>query len=531
MTIFAFQWGIVPKRWLKAVQILLEKDPGTPQINRLRRIQLLEADMNTGFKSIWGQRLLQKATQLGMISDWQFGIRRGRMCIRAILLKRLSYDCIRLQRSTAVILDNDMRACYDRIVPSQANIATRRVGLSPPTASTMLTILSQTKFHVRTAYGISTRSFQNTPNIPILGLLQGSAAVGAVWALNWSILFTCLDTLPQPRFISPSPNFYCARHGEGFVDDTTLWEVAQNIPFAMVVSRMKTKAQRWERLIWSSGGALNLDKCFIYLLDWTFTKTGEAKLKPLNILPYNVDLTAGADLNNSVPIHRVPPTKGMRTLGVRLAPDGSDTDEYSYRLGQAQALKKRLQTATLNREQAMIGFNSLWRPAIGYPLPITSFTELQCKKIQSQYMPQFSSKMGFNRHTPNPIKYGPLRYGGLNIPSIRAEQGMGHVKLALSHLRKNDSVGQVLNVSLDSLQLHAGVEWPILSQPGHSVLTYVPKTWATLLWQYLDSINVTLHRERQPLLQPQRLNDTFLMGCFAAIPGITASELNQAQRC
>jgi hypothetical protein len=129
MTIFAFQWGVVPTRWLSAVQILLEKDPGRPRISRLRRIQLLEADMNTGFKVIWGHRLLNKATQLGLISDCQYGIRKGRMCLSAVLLKRLSYDCIRLQCHTAAVLDNDMRACYDRIIPSQATLVARRAGL------------------------------------------------------------------------------------------------------------------------------------------------------------------------------------------------------------------------------------------------------------------------------------------------------------------------------------------------------------------------------------------------------------------
>jgi hypothetical protein len=434
MTIFAFQWGVVPKRWLSAVQILLEKDPGNPRITRLRRIQLLESDMNTGFKVIWGHRLLNKATEMGLISDWQFGIRKGRMCISAVLLKRLSYDCIRLQRSTAVVLDNDMRACYDRIVPSQATLTTRRVGLAPRTASTMLEILANTKFHVRTAYGVSPRSFQNEPTSMILGLLQGSAAVGAVWALIWSVLFKCLESLPQPRFTSPRPDVYSSRHGEGFVDDTTLWEVDLNASTQTVVTRMTTKAQRWERLIWSSGGALNLDKCYLYLLEWTYSKTGIARLKPLKDMPYDVSLTAGNSPAPPVPIRTVEPHQGTRTLGVRLAPDGNDHDEYTFRLTQAQALKHRLSSAHLTREQANIGFQSLWRPAIGYPLPITSFTPKHCQKIQSQYMPQFSTQMGLNRHTPNAIKYGPLRYGGMNLPSIWAEQGAGHVKLALSHL-------------------------------------------------------------------------------------------------
>jgi hypothetical protein len=185
----------------------------------------------------------------------------------------------------------------------------------------MLTVLAKTKFHVRTAYGISTRFFRTEPDTPILGLLQGSAAVGSVWALIWSVLFRCLDTLPLPRFTSPTPDIYCARHGEGFIDDTTLWEVADNsAPLSTVIARMTTKAQRWERLIWSSGGALNLDKCYLYLLTWKFNKKGDAHLAPLSGTPYNVSLTAGNVLDHPVPILRVAPNKGMRTLGIRLAP-------------------------------------------------------------------------------------------------------------------------------------------------------------------------------------------------------------------
>ena len=50
-------------------------------------------------------------------------------CLSALLLKVLSYDYIRLRRITAVIFNNDAKACYDRIVPSLGLMATERFGI------------------------------------------------------------------------------------------------------------------------------------------------------------------------------------------------------------------------------------------------------------------------------------------------------------------------------------------------------------------------------------------------------------------
>jgi hypothetical protein len=52
--------GLVPKRWCKAVSVLLEKDPGRPSLNRLRIIHLFEADYNLFLKLLWARRLVQQ---------------------------------------------------------------------------------------------------------------------------------------------------------------------------------------------------------------------------------------------------------------------------------------------------------------------------------------------------------------------------------------------------------------------------------------------------------------------------------------
>jgi hypothetical protein len=96
MIIFAFRWSVVPVMWEKVVQIILAKDVGQrTKITRIRRVQLLDAGLNMGFRILFGHRMLQAAKKLGVLSDLQFGARSGYMCISCVLLKRLSYDIIR----------------------------------------------------------------------------------------------------------------------------------------------------------------------------------------------------------------------------------------------------------------------------------------------------------------------------------------------------------------------------------------------------------------------------------------------------
>jgi hypothetical protein len=64
---FCFQWGVTLKRWEKVTQPLIPKDPGTPKITRMRRITLLEADLNVCLSELFGRRLMANAEKHGIL--------------------------------------------------------------------------------------------------------------------------------------------------------------------------------------------------------------------------------------------------------------------------------------------------------------------------------------------------------------------------------------------------------------------------------------------------------------------------------
>jgi hypothetical protein len=59
--------------------------------------------------------------------------------------------------------------------------------------------------------------------------------------------------------------------------------------------------------------------------------------------------------------------------------------------------------------------------------------------------------MGINRTTATEVRHGPTSLGGMNVLYLETEQAVEQTKLIVSHLRKEDEVGRMLQMSIDQL--------------------------------------------------------------------------------
>eukprot|EP00957_Ditylum_brightwellii_P097774 7445808-Ditylum_brightwellii.AAC.1 len=73
MMVLPFLLGFTPQQWQTVIDVMLEKDPGSPKISRLRIIVIVEGDMNVIMKVIWNRRLVPVAEKTQFISSVQFG--------------------------------------------------------------------------------------------------------------------------------------------------------------------------------------------------------------------------------------------------------------------------------------------------------------------------------------------------------------------------------------------------------------------------------------------------------------------------
>jgi hypothetical protein len=142
---------------------------------------------------LFGRRLMDNAEKHNLLHPHQFGSRKGRMSISAVLLKQISYDHIRQTQMDAIIFDNDARACYNRMISSQSAMISRRAGMPRAAVKTFLWILLNMEYYVRTAYRVSSKGYLNFIKW-LLGMMQGAGHSGGLWALTSSIMLDRMKT-------------------------------------------------------------------------------------------------------------------------------------------------------------------------------------------------------------------------------------------------------------------------------------------------------------------------------------------------
>eukprot|EP00957_Ditylum_brightwellii_P135611 10341042-Ditylum_brightwellii.AAC.1 len=127
--VLPFLLGFTPQRWQTAIGVMLEKDPGSLKISRLRIIVIVEGDMNAIMKVIWNRWLVPMAEKTQLISPMQFGNCKGCTTLDALLLKVVTMDCFCLFRLNRAILNNDATVCYNRMIPEVTSLHLQSLGL------------------------------------------------------------------------------------------------------------------------------------------------------------------------------------------------------------------------------------------------------------------------------------------------------------------------------------------------------------------------------------------------------------------
>ena len=117
-----------------------------------------------------------------------------------------------------------------------------------------------------------------------------------------------------------------------YVDDTMLGKSnSGDLSYDDLIGRLQLISQTWERLLSYSGGALNLSKCFYYVLYWEWPE-GLPVLRTSSLGNPTIVLTSGSSTSVST-IKRLDPNTASRTLGFFLRP----TSEWTT---QIEVLKK-----------------------------------------------------------------------------------------------------------------------------------------------------------------------------------------------
>ena len=533
MTALCAKLGISLHRWQDVVTAMLEKDTGSPKLHRLRVIHLLEADLNLLIKIIIARRFVWHGEQHGTFGEAQAGGRPGRSANDVVLQKELTYDIAHRTLISLAMMENDATACFDRMIPSLVNIALRSQGVPAEIARLIGTTLVKMRYRIKTKLGISTRHYSHTSQNPIFGTGQGSAGSMAFWLLISTILFNIMSKIAHGlHFSDPQGNDSIQRTMEGFVDDT---DVAVNDANSVtpatptqLIQKLQTDAQHWERLLFISGGKLELNKCFFYLLIWKFNDDGMPSLMTKAQLPHKLMITQGND-NEPTEIDHKDCATAHRTLGVMKAPNLSQAGETKRLAKKCKDHAKAILSNSVSSTDSAIAYRVYHLTSIGYSLSTTYLHAKALQKIQGPAVSAFLATSGFNRNMKRALVFTPRHHGGIGMVPLLLLQGQKCITLLRRHTLHRTELGKQIRIDLAWIQQEAGTAHPFLERTQDKI-DYVHDGWISGIRRFLQLAQAEIKFPCIPKPQTYRHGDSYLMEVFRD-HGASIAELKTLNRC
>ena len=485
-----FAHGFSHPRWNASVHHMLEKSAGTPDIECLWIIQLIEEDLNMYLKIKVNRQLLDHTSKHNLLPPEMHGGREGKSTHAPLLSQTLLFDISRQTKRGLICMNLDAESCYDRIVPNYGTITLTRLGLPQSIGIALEKNQRQMKHQVKTQHGISSDHIQQQSHEIWGGIGQGSAAAGPMWLAIEAPMISSFNSMYKEMNIkSPNKSITYNTQIAGFIDDNN---TNVSIPTHSTSRTLQTKVQTiittWNEVLALSGGALSATKCFYYILQWKWN-AGKATLMPPSTQHVTITYTI---YPCKLKVKEIDSSCGKHYLGIRLSPDGSMKEEFSFRHNEAKKYGMCLQGAHLSPYEATIMHTMIWLPKMRYFLAFTTFSKSQCQAIEAAYMPHLLTKIGYNRHMPRDVVYGSLSLGGIGLTSLFQLQDTLQINNMLYDLRSKTNVSKLILISLAHLQIEYGFEHKVLSFP---LITsdHLTNTYSKQLWVFLTENNTTMN--------------------------------------
>jgi len=469
-------------------------------------------------KSIYAQRHVQHCERLGVYPDSQYGSRPGRSAMDAATVKVLTFETSKVTRNALCLMDNDAVACYDRIITPISSLACQRSGMPKPMEHLHNSILLQTKYHIKTSFGTSKQTYTSTLNSPLQGQGQGSGNAPACWNATSSPMWTALRHLSPLQFTTTTPDksITTSTQGVAFVDDAINmfnYPLQEPLPNQeQTMEHFSHLVQTWEKLLYSTGGALNPDKCFWYAMLWDYDGIAP-RLHNKSELNHHILQLTNSTTGSTHNIAQKDVNNATRTLGVRLSPTGNMTNELQWLTEKAGKFKLMLDRCQLRNREVFIAYTFYYLPRLTYSFPITTLSLRQCNKLQQKITTSFLLAFGFNRNFPRSVAYGPITHGGLDFHHLYSEQGSLRIQHLIGHLRKNTTIGKMHMANLLNHQLISGIYLPLLKHTSQE-LPYLDFSLLTETRNFLNEVNCTITIPAGAPETYPRDNDTHIMDHF-----------------
>ena len=279
-------------------------------------------------------------------------------------------------------------------------------------------------------------------------------------------------------------------------------------------------------MLHTNGGLLELSKCYWLLVAWKWVR-GIPRLKTKEEAAATMILRQ-TETNNDVTIPRKTVKEAPKVLGCHVAADGSWAKEVGKWTMEGIKFAKKVNDANFTRTCGSKVYPSLWISRLRYIAQVVCFTQEQSHQVNVKVVKACLPAAGYNRNFPRKVVYGPQLYGGMEWETCRSLQILEKIKFFITHVRRQDRLGKMLQILVESLQLQSGLIEPIL-ETKIEWKKWVDTTWIHNLREGLDQINGSLVTSFHKIPTPRQY-DRSIMEIFAT-RNLSAKVMNSLNRC
>ena len=372
------------------------------------------------------------------------------------------------------------------------------------------------KFYQRTAWGDS-KTFMGgrNPTNPLQGLCQGNGAAPACWLIISSLLMHCCSRQGfGSSMLSPISKFLIEFLGEMYVDDTDL--IVMNPSYQSgndVIRDTQMSVDAWANLLISTGGSLNPDKCYWYMVDY-MNINGEWNYAPSTTWELTIPLPDGTRHK----ITHLDTTHSNKMLGIWSNPAGDDTKHLEVNiLGKYKTWINRL----TNQYKLL--------PGLKYGLATLATTSAEISHLLHRLEYKTLPLLGVNRSVKQEWRTIPKAFGGIGLCNLAIEQMIGWANMLLQHYGSPTTLGLKCRATLESLQLEIGCRGNPLQECYRSRGILATPSWITSVWERCHQMNLQFYLSYDIIRFP-RENDIELITLFLQ-HGFSGMTLRQMNRC
>ena len=527
---FCARTGYSLQRWHNIITTMIPKEANNYKIHRLRVIHIYEADLTALF-SIWSRRMIYASSSSQSLNPGSYGARPGRTSTDPPLIALLQNEISAITRTSLCIGPNDASQCYDRLIPNQALLSCMSHGMPTSAAKCIGATLFNAKYYLRTSTSQSASYWSHTPLTPVYGTGQGSGISPGICCVVYSDLFDVHSTVsPGSVYTSPDLTNKVSISNIGFVDDTTTTITDHgcnnSVTPTKLITSLQSSLQSWADILHVSGGALELTKTSAYLLFWLFRENGSPFLADSS--QRTITLRRHDNTQYTIPI--TPASVSFKILGFHLSPNQDMSSQYQILLDKSHHLSLSISGSSVDHREAYLAYFSVFLPAISYVLPLTTFSEAQCHRLQVIPTKLFLQKCGFVSTMKRAIVFGSRQSGGLGFRHPYTEQGIAHIVKIFQTLRTPGQSQHLLLICIHEWQLNSGMSFPLLEFPKRPC-PHLEGQWLLSTRQFLSSLNASITLTKSYTLPHLREHDQHIMDVLVSTTKFSTRRMSRLNYC